>query len=118
MRCFTTFVKIYPMNKHTKLFVIALLISLVTACVMQKKAIPDPEMEKQGYVKATVISYEIDGCSYMLELASDKSKLEPDGLQPDFQKDSLPVWIKYKAVDRMSICMAGATIDLLEIKKR
>jgi hypothetical protein len=55
----------------------------------------------------------------MLELEKDKSRLEPDGLQPEFQKDSTKVWIKYKAApDRLSICMAGATIDLLEIKKR
>ena len=106
------------MNKLTKLFVIALFISLVTACVTQKKVVSDSEMEAQGFVKAMVITYEVDGCGYMLELSSDKSRLEPDGLQPDFQKDSLPVWIKYKTVDRMSICMAGATIDLLEIKKR
>ncbi len=76
-------------------------------------------METQGFVKAMVISYEVDGCGYMLELDKDKSKLEPDGLQPEFQKDSTKVWIKYKAApDRMSVCMAGATIDLLEIKKR
>lgn len=76
-------------------------------------------MEAQGFVKAMIISYEIDGCNYMLELVSDKSRLEPDGLQPEYQKDSMNVWIKYKsAPDRMSVCMAGATIDLLEIKKR
>jgi hypothetical protein len=76
-------------------------------------------MEAQGFVKAMVISYEVDGCGYMLELSSDKSRLEPDGLQPEYQKDSMNVWIKYKAnPDRMSVCMAGATIDLLEIKKR
>lgn len=70
-------------------------------------------------MKAMVISYDLDGCGFMLELAKDKSRLEPDGLQPEFQKDSVPVWIKYKAApDRMSVCMAGATIDLLEIKKR
>lgn len=106
------------MNKHTKLFAIAIFISLIAACVTQKKVVSDSEMEAQGFVKAMVISYDVDGCGFMLELNSDKSRLEPDGLQPDFQKDSIPVWIKYKAVDRMSICMAGATIDLLEIKKR
>lgn len=106
------------MNKHTKLFLAAIFAFVLIACKHQK-AVSDSDMEAQGFVKAMVIAYEIDGCGYMLELTSDKSKLEPDGLQPEFQKDSTPVWIKYKAApDRMSICMAGATIDLLEIKKR
>lgn len=106
------------MNKHTKLFVTAVLALLLLACKHQK-VVTDSEMEAQGFVKAMIISYEIDGCNYMLELVSDKSRLEPDGLQPEYQKDSMNVWIKYKsAPDRMSVCMAGATIDLLEIKKR
>lgn len=106
------------MNKHTKLLLAALFVVFITACVTQKKT-SDSDMEAQGFVKAMVISYEVDGCGYMLEVESDKSKLEPDGLQPEYQKDSMKVWIKYKAVpDRMSVCMAGATVDLLEIKKR
>ena len=107
------------MSKHTNILVAVLFCIAAVACVVKKATVSDTDMEKQGYVKAMVLSYEVDGCTYMLELSSDKSKLEPDGLQPEFQKDSLPVWIKYKAApDRMSICMAGATIDLLEIKKR
>lgn len=106
------------MNKHTKLFVTVVFALLLLACKHQK-VVTDSEMEAQGFVKAMVISYEIDGCNYMLELVCDKSRLEPDGLQPEYQKDSMNVWIKYKAApDRMSICMAGATIDLIEIKKR
>lgn len=106
------------MNKRI-LIAITLLIGLsIGACVIKKAAATESEMEAQGFVRAMVVEMNLDGCGYMIELSSDKSKLEPDGLQPDFQKDSLPVWIKYKAVDRMSVCMAGATIDLLEIKKR
>jgi hypothetical protein len=107
------------MNKHTKLFVIAIFAVLISACKTQQKTVSDSDMETQGFVKAMVVSYPVDGCGFMLELVSDKSRLEPDGLQPEFQKDSMNVWIKYTAVpDRMSVCMAGATIDLLEIKKR
>lgn len=107
------------MNKLTKLLVTALFISLITSCLFQKKVVSDADMEAQGFVKAMVVQMELDGCGFMLELNSDKSHLEPDGLQPEFQKDSMNVWIKYKAApDRLSICMAGATIDLLDIKKR
>lgn len=106
------------MGKHTKLFVIAILATLFTAC-MQKKTVSDADMEAKGFVKAMVVKYDVDGCGYMLQLLSDKQRLEPDGMQPEYQKDSLNVWIKYTVVpDRMSVCMAGSTIDLLEIKKR
>lgn len=106
------------MNKLTNILVTLLCAVVLASCVVKKATVSDTDMEAQGFVKAMVISYDLDGCGFMLELA-DKSRLEPDGLQPEFQKDSTNVWIKYKAApDRMSICMAGATIDLLEIKKR
>lgn len=105
--------------KRIGIFALILSCILITSCVIKKATSQQVDYAAQGYVKAMVVTMELDGCSYMLELESDKSKLEPDGLQPEFQKDSLPVWIKYKAApDRMSICMAGATIDLIDIKKR
>ncbi|HTF06000.1 MAG TPA: hypothetical protein VK826_18350 [Bacteroidia bacterium] len=107
------------MNKHTKLFAVLLAAIFVIACSRAKHiTISDSDMEAQGFVKAMVITMELDGCTYMLEQESDKKRLEPDGLQPDFQKDSLKVWIKFKPEDRMSVCMAGETISLIEIKKR
>lgn len=107
------------MNKHTTISSIFLLFALVISCTPLKKGTAsDTDMEKQGFVKAMVITMELDGCTYMIEQESDKKRLEPDGLQPDFQKDSLKVWIKYTAEDRMSVCMAGETIKLLDIKKR
>ena len=106
------------MRKLTLLFTVLTSVFIV-ACVTKKVTASDTDMEAQGFVKAMVIRMDLDGCGYMLELAGDKTKLEPDGLQPEYQTDSLNVWIKYKAApDRMSVCMAGQTIDLLEIKKR
>ncbi len=107
------------MSKHTNILATVLLSLLLITCTMIKKTtVSEADMEKQGFVKAMIVQLELDGCSYMLEQESDKKRLEPDGLQPDFQKDSLKVWIKWQPEDRMSICMAGETIKLLEIKKR
>ena len=107
------------MNKHTTIYAIFLAFALVISCTTLKKGTAsESNMEKQGFVKAMVVSMELDGCAYMLEQESDKKKLEPDGLQPEFQHDSMKVWIKYTAEDRMSVCMAGETIKLMEIKKR
>lgn len=107
------------MSKLNNLILTATVSLVVFACTPLKKGTAaNTDYAAQGYVKAMVIDIELDGCKYMLELESDKKKLEPDGLQEIFMQDSLPVWIKYKHADRMSVCMAGETIDLLDIKKR
>lgn len=106
------------MNKLTNILLALLIVAAASSCKTKSVTASDSDMQAQGYVKAMVVEMNLDGCGFMLELESDKSKLEPDGLQPEFQKDSVPVWIKYKSVERMSVCMAGATIDLLAIKKR
>lgn len=107
------------MSKLSNLILIATVSLLLFSCSKLKKVTTtNVDYAAEGYVKAMVVDIELDGCKYMLELESDKKKLEPDGLQEIFMQDSLPVWIKYKHADRMSICMAGETIDLLDIKKR
>jgi hypothetical protein len=72
----------------------------------------------EGYEKATVISYEVDGCTWMLDL-EDGKKLQPAELKPEFQKDRLDVWIKYEIKKgAVGICMAGTMINLVEIELR
>lgn len=82
------------------------------------KADPKVDYEKEGYVKAFVTDVQLDGCHFMLQRESDNKRLEPEELTPAFQQDSLKVWIKYEVDDRMSVCMAGQTIRLLDIRKR
>ncbi len=107
------------MSKHTNIYAIVTVFVLAVSCNVFKKAtISDADMEKQGFVKAMVIEMQLDGCTFMVQQESDKKNLEPDGLQPEFQHDSMKVWIKYTAEDRMSVCMAGETIKLIDIKKR
>ena len=107
------------MNKHTNIYAILAFFILTVSCTPFKKAtVTDSDLEKQGFVKALVITMELDGCTYMLQQEADKKNLEPDGLSPEFQHDSMKVWIKYTAEDRMSVCMAGETIKLIEIKRR
>ena len=76
------------------------------------------DFEKEGYVKATVIFYEVSGCEYILKLENEK-KLEPTNLSLGFKKDLLPVWIKYTAKkNAVSVCMAGEIIELIDIQAR
>ena len=80
----------------------------------------DPKVDyaSQGYVKAYVTQVALDGCMYMLHLEDDNKNVEPDELDTPFQKDSLKVWVKYTPDDRISICMAGQTVKVLDIRKR
>ena|ERR1700758_667073 len=76
---------------------------------------------KEGYEKAIVINYNVDGCGFMLELMDKrKSKISPDKLPDEFKKEKLKVWIKYSAAKKQPVttCMAGHFCDILDIKKR
>ncbi len=113
-----------------KLFLCAFLILsfsfLLTSCHCKKKTAasqnnPSEVMRnfsEEGYTKAVVINYEIDGCNYLLQIAEQK-KLEPTNLPQEFKKDKLDVWIKYvPKKGGMSICMAGQMIDITDIQLR
>ena len=72
----------------------------------------------EGFVKAEVRNYDVDGCGYLLFLENGK-KLNPGELKEEFRKDALKVWIRYslrKGV--MTTCMAGENIQLNDIRKR
>lgn len=104
------------------LFVFAIGIAFL-ACrhlhdAVSTKADPKVDYAKEGYIKAYVTEVQLDGCKYMLQPADGGKKMEPDELTAEFQKDSINVWLKYKAEERMSVCMAGQTIKVLDIRKR
>ena len=74
--------------------------------------------KNDGYVNATIVRSDLDGCSWIVEL-EDGKKLQPISLTPEFQKDKLKVRIKYFInKDGMSICMVGEMINVLDIKLR
>jgi hypothetical protein len=112
------------MYKHKHLLLLIFIALITGGCFLKKKdAGNTTDYATQGYVKAFVVDYELDGCKWMLRLDNDDpndddKKMEPDFLFSEFQKDSLPVWLKYHKEERISICMAGETIKVIDIKKR
>src|ERR1035437_2473533 len=94
---------------------------LIISCDCKKKAVSASQttatdqkrdFEKEGYLKATVINYEVDGCTFLLKLPDEK-KLEPTNLAAEFKKDQLAVWIKYASPKgAVSICMVGQMVEL------
>lgn len=76
---------------------------------------------KEGYEKAIVINYNVDGCGFMLQLIDKrKSKISPDKLPDEFKKEKMKVWIKYASAKKQPVttCMAGHFCDLIDIQKR
>ncbi len=106
------------MGKLKHLLPAILIVLTFAACNLFKKQKSDTEWQQAFYVNSFVTEVHLDGCMWMLQLESDGKRLEPDGLQPEFEKDSLNVWIKYEPEERMSVCMAGQTVKVLDIKKR
>lgn len=106
-------------------FLIVIFSFAMAACHCRKNAADSKttsevkrDFEKEGYIKATVINYTVDGCSFLLKLEGDK-KLEATNLAAEFKKDQLTVWIKYAPNKKaVSICMAGPIVDLSDIQIR
>lgn len=77
--------------------------------------------EKEGYVKACIISYQVEGCGFMVELEDkEKTKLLPANLPEEFKKDKEKVWVKYTIAKKQlpSVCMAGKQAEIEEVKRR
>ncbi|MCW3101731.1 MAG: hypothetical protein JWO09_171 [Bacteroidetes bacterium] len=109
-------------NKLKHITGIAIVFAFLTqllSCGYGDRAHPGvAEKAWNGYTKATVIDYKVDGCTWMLEL-EDGKKLQPAELKPDYQKDKLQVWITYEIKKGgMGICMAGEMVNITHIELR
>lgn len=106
----------------SRTFVIFSLLLTAAACSPSRKT-EKPQQEKTpdyaalNYEKGTVKYWELDGCRYMIETENGK-KLNPGSLDSAYAKDGLKVWVRYKQVNRMNICMSGITVDISDIQKR
>ena len=76
------------------------------------------DLENEGYTKATMVYFSVDGCNYLLQL-EDNKKLEATNLPLEFKKEGLHVWIKYTAKKgAVSTCQAGQVVELADIQLR
>ena len=77
--------------------------------------------EQEGYVKAIIIQYKVEGCGYLIELTDKaKTKIAPDKLADEFKKNKKKIWVKYTLAKKqpMSTCMAGKLAEIIDVKKR
>jgi len=95
--------------------------SLITFKVNAQEKKQKINYQKEGYVKAIVIHYKVEGCGYLIELTDKaKTKIAPDKLADEFKKDKEKVWIKYTLAKKqpISTCMAGKLAEIVDVKKR
>jgi uncharacterized lipoprotein NlpE involved in copper resistance len=99
----------------------AIVFSLVTCKVTAQEKKQKINYEKEGYVKARIIHYNVENCGYLIELTDKaKTKIAPDKLAAEFKKDKEKIWVKYTMAKKqpMSTCMAGKLAEIIDVKKR
>ncbi len=95
--------------------------SLITLNINAQEKPRKINYKKEGYIKAQIINYNVDGCGFLIELCDKKkSKFAPEKLADNLKKDKQKIWIKYTLAKKqpMSTCMAGKLIEVLDIQKR
>jgi hypothetical protein len=98
--------------------ILLILTLVVIACKTQTgTGIMTPqEATGKGYTLVTVKDYrDLDGCQYLLVLENGE-KLQPQQLDEKFKTDSTKLYVKYKKIEGMSICMAGMMVELTDVK--
>mgnify|MGYP001589060402 CR=1 FL=1 len=111
------------MNKPKNIVLIvcaAAIILFMNSCKCKEPAAASIQRNytSEGFTKAIVIKYEVDGCVWMIQ-SENGEKFEPSNLPEEFRKDQLPVWLKYQFQKAgVSNCMAGKMVLISEIAKR
>jgi|CXWJ01.1.fsa_nt_gi hypothetical protein len=97
------------------LFFVALMI-FISGCCTSKRQTTTSIPNDEGYEIVTVIDYtELSGCGFIF-MVNDSTKLIPQNLPDSLKQNNLKIKIKYKATNKPNICMAGKTIDVIDIK--
>ena len=109
--------------KSRSIIALLAIAAVIFSCHHVKEAVSDKADPKydyagNGYVKGFITNVQLDGCTWMIQLDSAGKRIEPNEIPPAYQQDSLLIWVKYKPEDRMSICMAGQTVSIIDIRKR
>jgi hypothetical protein len=92
-------------------------IALAAAMGCSPKAAPQDPAPKR--VVATVTDYtHLAGCGFLLQV-KDGPLLDPGTLEEKYRHDGRKVLIRYHAVERLSVCMAGrpVVIDHIEFSE-
>src|SRR5437899_1068919 len=106
--------QIYEFMFRVKLFLFFTFSLLAFASIAQEKK-QNSNPAKEGFVKATIIDYKVDGCGFLIQFADkQKTKLVPEKLSDDLKKDKLKVWVKYSLAKKqlMGTCNAGTQCEV------
>ena len=95
--------------------------TLLAFCLNAQEKKQTVNYEKEGYVKASIIHYKVEGCGFLIELNDkEKTKLAPEKLADEFKKNKIKIWVKYALAKTQpnGTCMAGKLCEVIDIKKR
>jgi hypothetical protein len=98
--------------------IVCAVLCLAAAAGCSPMAAP-PAAPAPKQVVATVVDYtHVDGCRYLLQV-KDGPLLDPGTLEEKYRHDGRKVLIRYHAVERLSVCMAGqpVVIDHIEFSE-
>jgi hypothetical protein len=120
---------VFPENCRTNRFILLLLslIMCLSACNSAKQTSASSpittktstDYKTSGYVEATIVAYEVDGCKWVIQLGDGKKLVPASALKEAFASDGLKVWVKYEtAKGGVGICMAGEMVKVTDLVKR
>jgi len=87
-----------------------------SAAVDTNSAVKQETIDNRFKKVKVIDSRDVDGCGFLL-MAADSALLDPGQLDEPFRKDQLEVLVYYKVEkDKMTICMRGVPVTIIEIK--
>lgn len=88
-------------------------------CKNSKNTTQKEDYAQQGFLKATVTKFNLDGCSFVLTL-EDGKKLEPINIPTELKIADKKIWLKYVSPKKQlfSTCMAGEMVEIIDWKER
>jgi len=121
---YSFFVNLSPIKINIMFRIITCVVIVFSLVALKSRAQEKPKKinyKNEGYIKAQIINYNVDGCGFLIELCDKtKSKFAPEKLADNFKKDKQKIWIKYAVVKKqpLSTCMTGKLVEVLDIQKR
>ncbi|HNR19647.1 MAG TPA: hypothetical protein PKN75_05730 [Bacteroidia bacterium] len=99
-------------------FSVVVIYLLIASCCTRKNAgSANVSDNDAGYETLIVIDYsDLSGCGFIF-LRNDSSKLIPENLHESLKHNNLKIKVKYTVTNKPNICMAGKTIDIIDLKR-
>lgn len=98
------------------LFFVALMIYISGCFTSKRQTTTSAIADDEGYKVVAIVDYsELSGCGFIF-IVNDSVKLIPENLPDRYKQNNTKLKVKFKITNKPNICMAGKTIDVIEVK--